>query len=176
MLVCNLTRKSLPKMDPLEVDFLGLISLHLLSMQQQLDFENNLARQVGRLSHLMGLRLNASLQGQELGITAEQFRLLTCLWKQDGLSQQQLAVHLSRDRATVTRMVDLLENQLIITRIPDREDKRSNLIYLTKKGQQLELPAAQCGQAVLDQATQGLAPEEETILRDLLDRAINNLH
>ncbi len=144
-------------------------------MQQKIDFENNLARQVGRLSHLMGQRLNAGLQAQDLGITADQFRLLTHLWRTDGLSQQQLAVQLGRDRATVTRMVDLLEDQLIITRIPDRDDKRSNLIYLTKKGQQLEIPAAQCGQVVLDQATLGFAPEEEALLRDLLGRAIFNL-
>jgi DNA-binding MarR family transcriptional regulator len=147
----------------------------LLSMQRNIDFENNLARQVGRLSHLMGLRLNAGLQAQGLGITADQFRLLTHLWRSDGLSQQQLAVQLGRDRATVTRMVDLLEDQLIVTRIPDREDKRSNLIYLTKKGQQLEALAAQCGQAVLDQATNGFEPQEEAMLRDLLERAILNL-
>jgi DNA-binding MarR family transcriptional regulator len=147
----------------------------LLGMQRNIDFENNLARQVGRLSHLMGMRLNASLQAQGLGITADQFRLLTHLWRSDGLSQQQLAVQLGRDRATVTRMVDLLEDQLIVTRIPDREDKRSNLIYLTKKGQQLEGLAAQCGQAVLDQAMDSFEPREEAMLRDLLERAILNL-
>lgn len=144
-------------------------------MQQGVDFENNLARQVGRVSHLMGQRLNAGLQAQELGITADQFRLLTCLWGKDGLSQQQLAVQLGRDRATVTRMVDLLEDQLIITRIPDRDDKRSNLIYLTKKGQQLEVPAAQCGQAVLDQAMQDFSHEEKALLSDLLSRVAQNL-
>ncbi len=147
----------------------------LLLMQQKIDFENNIARQVGRLSHLFAQRLNTGLQAQGIGITADQFRLLTCLWRTDGLSQQQLAVQVGRDRATVTRMVDLLEDQLIITRIPDREDKRSNLIYLTKKGQQLESAAAQCGQVVLDQAKHGFSPEEEELLSSLLGRAIQNL-
>ncbi|MBL0016914.1 MAG: MarR family transcriptional regulator [Bacteroidia bacterium] len=110
-----------------------------------MDFEHNLARMVGRLSHMMGQRWNGGLQAQGLGITADQFRWLTHLWRSNGLSQQQLAVQLGRDRTTVTRMVDLYEDQLIVTRIPDRDDKRSNLIYLTKKGQQLvAAPSLHC--------------------------------
>lgn len=140
-----------------------------------MDFENNFGRQVGQISHWMGIRLNQSLQRREVGITADQFRLLTALWKEDGITQQRLAHLLGRDRATVTRMVDLLENQSIILRVPDREDKRSNLVYLTKKGKTMEAEAAAAAQEVLDLALGGFSEAERQQVQSLLQRAIDNL-
>lgn len=140
-----------------------------------MDFENNFGRQVGQISHWMGIRLNQSLQRRGVGITADQFRLLTALWKEDGITQLRLALLLGRDRATVTRMVDLLENQSVILRVPDRDDKRSNLVYLTKKGKALEAGAAAAAQEVLDLAMGGFSEEERQQLGGLLHRAFENL-
>lgn len=139
-----------------------------------MDFENTFGRYIGLLHGLGTKRLNDLLYEAETEITADQFRLLTLLWKEDGIAQQKLACLLGRDRASVTRMADILENQHLITRIADKEDKRVNLLYLTKKGKELEKKSAECAQKVLDEMTSDFSEEEECMFKTLLQKAIKN--
>ncbi|TAH20090.1 MAG: MarR family transcriptional regulator [Cytophagales bacterium] len=140
-----------------------------------MNFEKSLGRYVGRLHYLLTKRLNELLEQANANITADQFRLLTHLWKKDGLNQQNLATYLSRDRAGVTRMIDILENQHFITRIANQDDRRVNLIYLTKQGRELEPLAAECAKKCLDEMTSGFNDEEREIFASLLLKAIENL-
>lgn len=143
--------------------------------QLSMDFEKNIGRYIGRLSYLGLKRMNELLTEAGTGITADQFRLLTHLWKQDGIPQQQLALILGRDRAGVTRMIDILENQHIITRIADINDRRINLIFLTKTGKELETKAAECAQKYLNEIMEGFSEDEKQQFSDLLLRAVTNL-
>jgi DNA-binding MarR family transcriptional regulator len=140
-----------------------------------MDYEATLGRQTGVLYHLLSRRLNGLLAEAGTGITVDQFRLLTMLWREDGSTQQQLASLLGRDRASVTRMTDILEEQGVVVRIPDKNDRRINLIYLTKKGREIEPAAAACAQKALEEMTQNFTPEEEAQFSGLLQRAIQNL-
>jgi DNA-binding MarR family transcriptional regulator len=89
-----------------------------------MNYEQTLGRQSGVLYYLLSKRLNTLLAEAGLGITVDQFRLLTMLWKEDGITQQQLADKLGRDRAGVTRMTDILEEQGILVRVADKNDRR----------------------------------------------------
>jgi DNA-binding MarR family transcriptional regulator len=140
-----------------------------------MDYEKTLGRQTGVLYHLLSKRLNTLLAEADTGITVDQFRLLTMLWKADGITQQQLAAQLGRDRASVTRMADILEEQSLITRISDKSDRRINLLYLTKKGRDIEPAAAACAQKALDEMTRNFSADETTAFSTLLQRAIENL-
>lgn len=140
-----------------------------------MNFEKNIGRYIGRLNYLGLKRMNELLTEAGANITADQFRLLTHLWKQDGIPQNQLALRLGRDRAGVTRMVDILENQHIITRIADTNDRRINLIYLTKPGKELETKAAECAQKYLNEMMEDFAEDEKIQFSSLLQRAVTNL-
>lgn len=140
-----------------------------------MNYEETLGRQIGVLFHLLTRRLNALLAEKGTGITTDQFRLLTMLWKEDGIIQQQLAAMLGRDRASVTRMADILEKDGIITRILDKNDRRIKLIYLTKKGRELEAAAAACAQQSLYDMTKDFSEAEEAAFSQLLQRATKNL-
>jgi DNA-binding MarR family transcriptional regulator len=140
-----------------------------------MEFKKTLGRQIGVLYHRLSRRLNGLLEEAGTGITVDQFRLLTMLWKEDGMTQQQLATLVGRDRASITRMADILEEQGIISRIADKNDRRINLIYLSKKGRELEPLAAACAQKALDEMTQNFNENEKTIFSQLTQRAIENL-
>ncbi len=140
-----------------------------------MEYEKTLGRQNGVLYYLLSRRLNSLLAEAGAGITVDQFRLLTMLWKEDGITQQQLAAQIGRDRASVTRMTDILEEQGIMTRIPDKTDRRVNLLYLTKKGREIEPLAAAAAQQALEEMTKGFTMEEKTTFAQLLQRAIGNL-
>jgi MarR family transcriptional regulator, organic hydroperoxide resistance regulator len=140
-----------------------------------MNYEQTLGRQSGVLYYLLSKRLNTLLAEAGLGITVDQFRLLTMLWKEDGITQQQLADKLGRDRAGVTRMTDILEEQGVLVRVADKNDRRVNLLHLTKKGREIEPLAAAAAQRALDEMTKDFSTEEKSIFAQLHQRAIRNL-
>ena len=97
------------------------------------------------------------------------------LWQKDGVNQQELACLLGRNRASVTRMVDLLEKDSFLSRSPDMEDRRVNLIFLTKKGRELETKASGCARGCINAMLKNFSDHEEKQLKDLLVKAIENL-
>lgn len=140
-----------------------------------MNFDDNVGRYIGRIHYLFSQKLNLLLKKSETGITVDQFRLLTHLWKQEGISQQQLAELVRRDRASITRMVDILEKQGFIKRTADKEDRRINLVFLTKKGRELEPIASKAAQETLDISQQGFSEPERIALEGLLKKVIANL-
>ncbi|MEJ7674181.1 MAG: MarR family transcriptional regulator [Chitinophagaceae bacterium] len=73
------------------------------------------------------------LKRSGLDITIEQWSVLYHLWKEDGQSQQQLCDATFRDKPGITRLVDNLEKLKLVKRVPSKDDRRINLIYLTKE-------------------------------------------
>jgi DNA-binding MarR family transcriptional regulator len=52
-----------------------------------------------------------------LEITIEQWSILYHLWKEDGLSQQELCNRTFRDKPSITRLIDNLEKQHLVKRV-----------------------------------------------------------
>lgn len=86
---------------------------------------------------------------------------------------------LSRDlplpASTVTRIVNMLEEQGLARRLPDAEDARVVRVGLTDTGRRIheamQTHAAQSAQRILE----CLTPEEQTILLILLDKVASSL-
>ena len=92
----------------------------------------------GKASTAIARRLQKNFKQAGTEITIEQWSVLYHLWKQDGLSQQQLCDATFRDKPSITRLMDNLEKQRLVKRVPSKEDRRINLIYLTKEALSLQ--------------------------------------
>lgn len=94
------------------------------------------------LSNRIGRQLTQSiwrkLASSEMDISPHHMGVLADLWREDGLRQQDLAISLIRDKATIARMINHLETKNIVVRIDDPQDKRIKRIYLTHKGKKLK--------------------------------------
>lgn len=64
-------------------------------------------------------------------LTPEQYLVLDTLWDDGILSQQELARKLNKDKNSVTKLVDALENKNLVKRVPDPHDRRLNMIHFT---------------------------------------------
>ena len=106
-----------------------------------------------------------------LGIHPGQDRLLSELWREDGLSQSQLIERLGVEPPTVTGTVQRLERAGFIRRAPDAANRRISRVHLTPAGRELEEPV----RAVLGEAEnrllRGLSATERRELAALLARA-----
>ena len=106
-----------------------------------------------------------------LGIHPGQDRLLSELWREDGLSQSQLIERLGVEPPTVTGTVQRLERAGFIRREPDAANRRISRVHLTPAGRQLEEPVrAVLGEAE-DRLLHGLSAAERRELAALLARA-----
>jgi DNA-binding MarR family transcriptional regulator len=75
------------------------------------------------------------------GVTPVQYATLRVLWETDGQSGAELGTRLVLDSATITGVVDRLENAgFIERRIDPAGDRRVNRVYLTRRGRSLQAP------------------------------------
>jgi DNA-binding MarR family transcriptional regulator len=72
-----------------------------------------------------------------IDLTYEMHQIMNCLWKKDGINQQELANLTLKDKASMTYLIDNLTKRNLVKRAESPDDRRSKLIYLTQRGKQL---------------------------------------
>lgn len=139
------------------------------------EFETSFGRALG-MAHTAMLRyLGKLMKEKNLPITPEQFSVLTHLWRKDGLQQSELAIFTNRNRANVTRIIDILEREGIVVRKDDPNDRRVFKIYLTDLGQQLKKETAACAQKSIEDSLFGLTEAERTIAMGVFKKIVENV-
>src|SRR5678810_1341721 len=106
----------------------------------------------GQASTAIARRLQKNFKLANVDITIEQWSVLYHLWKQDGLSQQQLCDATFRDKPSITRLVDNLEKLQLVKRIASENDRRINKIFLTKQAQKLQEQTMELAEETLNEA------------------------
>ena len=129
----------------------------------------------GKASTAIARRLQKNFKQAGTEITIEQWSVLYHLWKQDGLSQQQLCDATFRDKPSITRLMDNLEKQRLVKRVPSKEDRRINLIYLTKEALSLQEKTMELANKTLNEALEGVANGHIEIAKGVLQRVYDNL-
>jgi DNA-binding MarR family transcriptional regulator len=141
----------------------------------KLQFDKSYGRVLGVAYTYVFRQLAKHMKERNLPITPDQFRVLTHLWQNDGCSQQELADGSLRDRANVTRIIDILEREGIVERTDHETDRRIFKIKLTKKGKALEADAMACGRAAIDDALKGVSKSDLEVCMKVLQKTIENL-
>lgn len=79
--------------------------------------------------------LQRVLKRNNIDITFEMLQIMNCLWHKQGVSQQVLAEKTAKDKACLTNLMTNLEKKGFVIRKEDPNDRRSRLVYLTSKGE-----------------------------------------
>jgi DNA-binding MarR family transcriptional regulator len=129
----------------------------------------------GKASTAIGRRLQKNFKQASLDITIEQWSVLYHLWKQDGMSQQQLCDATFRDKPSITRLVDNLEKLKLVKRNASKEDRRMNMIVLTDDGKELEENCMEIANTTLNEALEGVTNGQIEIAKEVLQLVYENL-
>lgn len=140
-----------------------------------MQFDKSYGRILGVAYTYVFRQLAKHMRKKNLPITPDQFRVLTHLWQNDGCSQQELAAGSLRNRANVTRIIDILEREGIVERTAHESDRRIFRIQLTKIGKALKKEAMVCGQLAVDDALKGVSKKDLEICMKVLNKTIENL-
>ncbi|EKU91192.1 MarR family winged helix-turn-helix transcriptional regulator [Bacteroides oleiciplenus] len=81
--------------------------------------------------------LQRVLKRNNIDMTFEMLQVLSCLWQEQGVSQQILAEKIAKDKACMTNLLANLEKKNWIMRQEDLTDRRNRLVYLTPAGEEI---------------------------------------
>ena len=129
----------------------------------------------GKASTAIARRLQKKFNASAMNLTIEQWSVLYHLWKQEGISQQELCNATFRDKPSITRLVDNLEKLNLVKRVASENDRRINLIYLTKQAQKLQEETMAIADETLNDALTGVPADRIEVCKEVLQLVYDNL-
>ncbi len=129
----------------------------------------------GKASTAIARRLQKKFNQAGLNLTIEQWSVLYHLWKQDGISQQELCNATFRDKPSITRLVDNLEKLRLVKRTPSRHDRRVNIIFLTDDARKLQEQSMEIANQTLNEALENVPVDKIDIAKEVLQIVYDNL-
>ncbi|KKI93584.1 MarR family transcriptional regulator [Bacillus sp. SA1-12] len=109
-------------------------------------------------------------------LAPEQNLIMMLLWKQDGLSQNEVAEKLDKDKTNIARMSQGLEQKGFIDRVNCAKDRRIQRLYLTEAGRQLSQQIIPIAESFHETLCKNISEEELRQLRNILSRMRENLN
>lgn len=140
------------------------------------DFNKTLAPWIGRTYKMMNVYISEVIRAHNLKVTKEQWLVLKILHEDhDGIIQNELACITSRNKASLTRLINVMEKNNLVTRIPSQEDSRKNLIYSTKTGKELFLKMKPLMLESKKKLQEGISDTEMKLFIEVMAKIQNNL-
>ncbi len=131
----------------------------------------SLAYALNQLHSSLRARLERALADESLGLRS--IRVLACLDRSDGMSQQDVCNALDVDRSEMVRIVDRLQEAGLLQRGADPADRRRHNLQLTRNGRKALTRGHLVIDTVTDEALSALSDGERRTLHSLLLRALN---
>jgi DNA-binding MarR family transcriptional regulator len=142
---------------------------------ERYDLNESLGFLLNRTAILIKTGLRRAFLEQGHDITPEQWAVLCLLWKEEGLSQSDIADRTIKDRPTVTRIIDGLERRALVRRQRDGRDRRSFRIHLTVAGKALEEDLGIIVRRYRESVFRSLAEAEKAELKRVLNTIYDSL-
>lgn len=144
-------------------------------MNPEFDLDHSIAPLVGKTAGIMAHAMTERFRQAGYDISIEHWIVLVHLWRSDGRNQQELAGMAGRHKTAITRAINWLEERDFVVRIPDKADRRNNLIYLTFTGKKLKDVLYPCAFATIEEATRGVSSEDLEHCKSVLRMIQENL-
>lgn len=137
----------------------------------------NVERNFGFLVHDVArlMRMNYDRRVKRLGLTRSQWWVITNLYRNDGLTQSELAETLDIERASLGRLLDRLEANGWVRREPCDRDRRAKRVRLANAVDPVMREMRAIAADLRRDAMAGLAPHEQEAFVDVLLAIKSNL-
>jgi len=133
---------------------------------------NSLARWISLLHRYGHIYVGKELK--EYNISKGQYIFLNALYKQEGISQEQLSDYLKIDKGTTAKAIKKLEEEEYVIRKIDAKDKRAYNIYLTEKAIKIKPVVRKAMTDWIDILYSGFTEEEKELSLALLEKMGEN--
>jgi DNA-binding MarR family transcriptional regulator len=133
-------------------------------------FREDLTRNFGFILNDVArlMRTTFDRRVRSLGFTRSQWWVLNHLFRNDGVTQSELAVILEVEKATLGRLLDRMEAKGWVRREEHASDRRAKRVYLTEEVQPAIKAMRTAAAEVRRDALAGLPPDRQDQFVDIL--------
>ena len=144
--------------------------------EKKLENEITLGMLIGQVHRLSTKRFVQNSHTHGLEISLDQWLVLGPVWKNDGISQKDIAEYCGKDKTSVTKIIDTLEKKNLVVRVTDQLDHRVKRVVLSQKGRELFLSALPVMAQTRDELRSGISDKEIEALKSILNKIHKNLN
>src|SRR5436190_1955125 len=98
-----------------------------------LDFGLAFNEMKSRIRQLIQEKINES----DPDLSFELLEIIGLLWRKEGITQQEIADTVSKDKSSMTYLINSLVKKELVKRVEHESDRRHKRIYLTDKGKEV---------------------------------------
>lgn len=139
------------------------------------NFNDSLGFIIVKTGRLIENRLRYNFENEKIPITPQQWSVLTYLWNEDGISQQKIANVFSKDKTSMTRLLNNMEKKGFIIREQGTKDKRNKNIFLTARSKELKETSIKVAQETLAEIIDGIDSNNLKICKQALKEICANI-
>ena len=110
------------------------------------------------------------------GVVPSHGDIIVTLIKHRELTMTEIAEKINRDRSTVTTLVKKLNTIGFTATKKNERDQRSNFVFLTPKGRELEKGFKEVSERLYSIQFEGVSEEEREVFRSVLLKVYNNFN
>ena len=110
-----------------------------------------------------------------LDISMDQWMVLGPIWQLGSPSQKDIGEFCLRDKPSITRIIDSLEDKSLVVRVSDQIDHRIKRVILTNAGKQLFYDVLPIMEKTREEVRGQISEEEIEIFKNVLSKIIKNL-
>ncbi|CAN7342820.1 MarR family transcriptional regulator [Paenibacillus sp. LjRoot153] len=137
-----------------------------------IETRNSIPRWVSLIYRYGQMYIGEHLKKFEIG--RGQHIFLNALYKEDGLTQEELSDYLKIDKGTTAKALKKLEEQGYVTRIVSEKDKRCNEVFLTDKARGIKEDVRKVLTDWRERLTFGLSDVEKQMALTILEKMGHN--
>ena len=147
-----------------------------MTKEASLKFHMNLGMLIRTAHNSMTEKFVHNVYDSGLNISMDQWMILGPIWQLESPSQKDLGEICLRDKPTITRIIDSLEDKSLVVRVPDQIDHRIKRVILTNAGKQLFYDVLPIMEKTREEVRGDIPEEEIEIFKNVLSKIIKNLN
>ncbi|KIC61300.1 MarR family transcriptional regulator [Chryseobacterium taiwanense] len=82
-------------------------------------------------------KIQIKINEYDPSLSFELIEILGLLWRNDGINQQEISNQISKDKSSITYLINNLVKRELVERIEYKNDRRNKQIFLTQSGRKL---------------------------------------
>ena len=130
---------------------------------------------IGKTMKHIDLFIAHKLSGKGIILTRQQVILLKILFHDGPFVQNDLAFLTDRDKTSLTRLLSVMEKKNLVARITSPEDKRVNLVHLTKHGEKVMNETMPVLLETIMQMQSGISQKEQDTVIGVMKKIQKNI-
>lgn len=143
-------------------------------------YREYLKKRIGSLIYITGTLIRGfstqTFAEKNFGLTPDQYVILYLLLENDEIvCQRQLAEIMFKDRANISRIIDIMHKNGLVEKIPDSNGRKIYKLVVTEKGKELKEKVFQTDIYLRGEITNGISAKDLAVTFNTLEKMNMNI-